>query len=129
MTIARAVLEEGTAPAVSQSGSFFVDPSVHFEMLRDTKYTDFNCASLSEVLKSVKVADEGDTQSWYTAWKATADLVHSLVERTEDSFGKGGTYRCASTDQRTAEILLAPDDPKRRESSEKTNNHTSNFRA
>ena len=37
-----------------------------------------NCADLGEILETVKVIAEGDVQSWYTAWKATADRVLAL---------------------------------------------------
>jgi hypothetical protein len=48
-----------------------------------------NCVDLGEVLNAVKVIDEGDSQSWYAAWKATADLALALAERTQDSLSKG----------------------------------------
>jgi Prolyl oligopeptidase family. len=79
-----------------------------------------NCADLGEVLETMKVIAEGDVQSWYTAWKATADRVLALAERTQDSLSKGGAYMRASTYQRTAEFLIPPDDPKRPQSFEKT---------
>jgi len=34
-----------------------------------------NCADLGEILETVKVITEGDVQSWYTGWKATASQV------------------------------------------------------
>jgi pimeloyl-ACP methyl ester carboxylesterase len=71
----------------------------------------------------VKVIAEGDVQSWYTAWKATADRVLALAERTQDSLSKGGAYMRASTNQRTAEFLLPPDDPERPASFEKTGSY------
>jgi pimeloyl-ACP methyl ester carboxylesterase len=79
-----------------------------------------NCAELGEVLETVKVIVEGDVQSWYTGWKATADRVLGLAERTQDTLSKGGAYMRASTYQRTSEFLLPPEDPKRPESFEKT---------
>ena len=89
--------------------------------MRDTSSS--NCADLGEILETVKVITEGDAQSWYTAWKATADRVLALAERTEDSLSKGGAYMRASGYQRTAEFLLPPDDPKRPESFEKTGSY------
>jgi alpha-beta hydrolase superfamily lysophospholipase len=82
-----------------------------------------NCADLSEILETVKVIVEGDVQSWYIAWNATADRVLALAERTQDPLSKGGAYMRASTYQRTAEFLLQPDDPKRPESFEKTRSY------
>jgi hypothetical protein len=48
-----------------------------------------NYADLGEILETVKVIDEGDAQSWYAAWKATADLALALAERTQESPSKG----------------------------------------
>jgi hypothetical protein len=49
-----------------------------------------NCVRLSEILETVKVIDEGDAQSWYTAWKVTADLAVALAEDLQDSRSTGG---------------------------------------
>ena len=68
----------------------------------------------------MKLITEGDSQSWYAAWSATAARVLALAERTLDPLSKGGAYMRASNYQRTGEFLLPPDDPKRPESWEKT---------
>ena len=114
-----------TAPAqaVSPRGRFFTNQTFHYETLRNAGYILANCADLGEVLETVKVIAEGDVQSWYTAWKATADRVLALAERTQDSLSKGGAYMRASTYQRMAEFLLPPDDPKRPGSFEKTGSY------
>ena len=91
--------------------------------MRNAGYIASNCAELGEVLETVKVIAEGDVQSWYTAWKATAERVLALAERTQDSLSKGGAYMRASAYQRTAEFLIPPDDPKRPESFEKTRSY------
>jgi hypothetical protein len=113
MTNASAVLEAGPAQALSPKGRFFTTPTFHYEMLRNAGYILANCADLGEVLKTVKVIAQGDVQSWYTAWKATA-------ERTQSFLSKGGAYMRASTYERMAEFLLPPDDPKHPGSFEKT---------
>lgn len=112
-----------SAQAVTPRGRFFADQTFHFETLRNAGYVVSNCADLSEVLETVKVIAEGDVQSWYVAWNATADRVLALAERTRDPLSKGGAYMRASTYQRTAEFLLQPDDPKRPESFEKTRSY------
>jgi pimeloyl-ACP methyl ester carboxylesterase len=71
------------------------------------------------MFETVKVISEGDPQSWYTAWEATAERVLALAERTREPLSKGGGYMRASTYQRMAEFLLPPDDPKRPGSLEK----------
>jgi hypothetical protein len=120
MTNTSAVLEAGPAQAVSPRGRFFTTQEFHYETLRNAGYIASGSAELGEVLETVKVIAEGDVQSWYTAWKATADRVLALAERTQDTLSKGGAYMRASTYQRTAEFLLPPDVPKRPESFEKT---------
>jgi pimeloyl-ACP methyl ester carboxylesterase len=118
-----AVPEAGPAQAVSPKGRFFANQTFHFETLRNAGYIVSNCADLGEVLETVKVIAEGDVQSWYTAWEATADRVLALAERTQDPLSKGGAYMRASTYQRTAEFLIPPGDPKRPESFQKTGSY------
>jgi pimeloyl-ACP methyl ester carboxylesterase len=120
MTNASAVLEAGPAQAVSPRGRFFNNQTFHFETLRNAGYTLSQCADLGEMLETTKQITEGDMQSWYAAWSATADRVLALAERTQDPLSKGGAYMRASTYQRTGEFLLPPDDPKRPASFEKT---------
>lgn len=110
---------KGDSQALSPRGLFFSNPTFHFETLRNAGYILSNCADLSEILETVKVIAEGDAQSWYTAWEATADRVLALAERTQDPLSKGGAYMRACTYQRTSEFLLPPDDPRRPGSFEK----------
>src|SRR5215469_16561724 len=104
-----------TVPAqgVTPRGLFFANPTFHFETLRNAGYIVSNCDDLGEIFETVKVISEGDPQSWYAAWEATADRVFALAERTRDALSKGGAYMRACTYQRMAEFLLPPDDPKR----------------
>jgi hypothetical protein len=91
MTNTSAVPEANPAQALSPRGRLFANPTFHFETSRNAGYNESNYADLVEVLDTVKVVDEGDAQSWYTAWKVTADLALALVERKQDSVSKGGT--------------------------------------
>ena len=90
LTNASAVPEAGRAQGASPRGRFFANPTFHYETLRNAGYTVPNYADLVKILETVKVVDEGDAQSWCTAWKATADLALALAERTQDSLSKGG---------------------------------------
>ncbi len=90
MTSTNTTATTGPAQAVNPRGRFFATQTFHFETLRNAGYIVSNCADLSEVLETVKVITEGDVQSWYTAWKGTADRVLALAERTEDTLSKGG---------------------------------------
>jgi dienelactone hydrolase len=123
MTSTNTTAIRGPVQAVSPRGRFFANQTFHYETLRNAGYILANCADLGEVLETVKVIAEGDAQSWYTAWTATADRVLALAERTQDSLSKGGAYMRASTYQRTAEFLLPPDDPRRPGSFEKTGSY------
>jgi len=115
MTTTNSVQEGASAPTVPK-GLFFNTQTFHFETLRQAGYTFSNCADLSEILETVKLIAENDTDSWYTAWKATADRVLALAERTRDPLSKGGAYMRACAYERTAEFLLRPEDPRRPES-------------
>ena len=115
-----AVAEAIPPQAISPRGRFFSNQTFHFETLRNAGYIVSNCADLSEILETVKVIAEDDVQSWYSGWEATAFRVLALAELTLDPLSKGGAYMRAATYQRTAEFLLAPNDPKRRDSFEKT---------
>jgi hypothetical protein len=81
MTNASAVPEAGPAQAVSPRGRFFTTQEFHYETLRNAGYIASGSAELGEVLETVKVIAEGDVQSWYTAWKATADRVLAPFRR------------------------------------------------
>ena len=110
----------GSMQGFSPQGRFFSNQTFHFETLRNAGYIVSNCADLGEVLETVKTIVDGDVQSWYTAWKATAERVIALAERTRDPLSKGGAYMRGCTYQRMAEFLIPSDDPKRAESLEKT---------
>jgi pimeloyl-ACP methyl ester carboxylesterase len=117
MTTTTPVQEGAAAPAVPK-GCFFANQTFHFETLRQAGYTFSNCADLSEILETVKLIAENDIDSWYTTWKATADRVLALAERTQDPLSKGGAYMRACTYERTAEFLLRPEDSRRQDSFE-----------
>jgi len=114
-----ATLNASPVQAVSPRGRFFADQTFHFETLRNAGYATAQCADLGEMLEATKHITEGDLESWYTAWAATADRVEALAARTQDPISKGDAYMRASTYQRLAEFLLAPADPRRAESMDK----------
>ena len=107
------------AQPVSPRGRFFTDQTFHFETLRNVGYAFSQCADLSEMLETTKQITEGDVESWYQAWAATADRVEALAAQTRDRISKGDAFMRASTYQRLAEFLLLPEDPRRAESFDK----------
>jgi hypothetical protein len=106
--------------ALSPRGRFFANQTFHYETLRNAGHILSQCADLGEMLETTKEITEGDLQSWYGAWAATADRLEALAARTQDPLSKGGAYMRASTYQRMGEFLLPPDDPKRPKSFDKT---------
>ena len=114
------VPSNGQQAANPSKGRFFTNQTYHYETLRALGYIPAGGAETGEVLETVKLISEGDSQSWYTAWTATAARVLAQAERTEDRMSKGGAYLRAHNYQRTGEFLLPPDDPKRAESWDKT---------
>jgi len=110
---------ENTAQAVSPRGRFFTDQTFHFETLRNAGYVFSRCADLGELMETTKQIAEGDVESWYGAWAATADRVTALAERTRDKISQGDAYMRASTYERLAEFLLPPADARRDKSFEK----------
>src|SRR5215469_6947087 len=113
MTPTSPSLEVSPVQAFSPRGRFFTTQTFHYETLRNAGYILSQCADLGEMLETTKQITEGDVQSWYAAWAATADRVEALAARTQDPLSKGGAYMRASTYQRMGEFLLPPDDPKR----------------
>jgi hypothetical protein len=71
------------------------------------------------MVETTKHVTEGDLESWYTAWAATAERVEALAARTRDTISKGDAYMRASTYRRLSEFLLSSDDPRRPESLDK----------
>lgn len=84
------------AQAAGTEGRFFANTVCSSGTQRNAGYVASNYADLARILETVKVIDEGDAQSWYTAWKATADLALALAGRTQDSSHKGGASMRAS---------------------------------
>jgi dienelactone hydrolase len=114
-----AILEPRPVQAVSPRGRFFANQTFHFETLRKAGYTFSQCADLGEMLETTKLITEGDLESWYSGWAATADRAGAFATGTQDRISKGDAYMRASTYQQLAEFLLASDDPRRPESLER----------
>jgi len=121
MSEAAQKLAAGAGPeARLGNGRFFANQTFHFEALRALGYMQAGGAEAGEVLETVGLITEGDVQSWYAAWSATADRVAAMAEGMLDPISKSGALMRAHNYQRTAEFLLLPHDPKRPPSWEKT---------
>jgi pimeloyl-ACP methyl ester carboxylesterase len=94
-------------------GRFFRSQTYHFQALRALTEAPYGGADIGEVLETVKRIHEGDTDSWFQEWEATAARVAAFAAATRDPISKGNAYLRAHNYLRTAEFLLAPADPRR----------------
>ena len=101
----------------------FTDQTFSFELLRTASYSLYGGSEIGEVLATAKQIREGDFESWYVAWQGTAARIealaaHALHEGHRVSAGQA--FLRASNYYRTSEFFLAPDDPRRMETYEKS---------
>ena len=94
----------------------FDDPTFSFELLRAASYGLYGGSEIGEVLETAKLIREGDFESWYVAWQRTAARVEALAAHALHEghrLDAGQAFLRASNYYRTAEFFLAPDDPRR----------------
>ncbi len=101
----------------------FRDPTFSFELLRAASYGMYGGSEIGEMLATARRVQEGDFESWYNEWSHTA--VH--IETTADTSLREGhlisaqqAFLRASNYYRTAEFFLAPEDPRRMGTYEKS---------
>jgi len=91
---------------------YFKDKGIDFEFRRALGYALSGGADLNECFQTAQRITEGDDESWYTEWKATADRVYQLGKI---SLAKGHTesakeaFLRASNYYRVAEFYLKGD--------------------
>ncbi len=103
----------------------FSDPELQFQLTRALGDTAYGGADIGECLSTAERITEGDVDSWYQEWYATAERVRCIAE---DSLATGHevsareAYLRASTYYAMAEFYLHgdPTDPRIRESSAKS---------
>jgi pimeloyl-ACP methyl ester carboxylesterase len=87
----------------------FDDESFSFETLRAAGFANYGGADLGEVLSTVREIVDGDDASWHRAWKATAERVRGIGEKSLAAghviSGREALLR-ASNYYRTAEFFL-----------------------
>ena len=101
----------------------FMDQTFSFELLRAASYGLFGGSEIGEVLATANQIREGDFESWHVAWQRTAARVeavatHALENGNRNSAGQ--TFLRASNYYRTAEFFLAPEDPRHKETFDKS---------
>jgi hypothetical protein len=60
----------------------FDDDSFSFETLRAAGFATYGGADLGEVLVTAEAITNGDEASWHQAWKATAERVQAIGDRS-----------------------------------------------
>lgn len=95
----------------------FKDQTFSFELLRTLSYAPYGGADIGECLRTAYRIQEGDLESWYTEWNATAAKIHSLADaalRSGQLVSAREAYLRASNYFRTAEFFLHgnQDDPR-----------------
>ena len=101
----------------------FNDPTFSFELLRAASYGLYGGSEIGEVLKTANQIRAGDFESWYRAWQETAARVEAIADEELHEghrVSAGQAFLRASNYYRTAEFFLAPDDPRRPATFEKS---------
>ena len=101
----------------------FTDQTFSFELLRAASYGLYGGSEIGEVLATAKQIREGNFESWHIAWQCTAARIEALAAHALDEghrVSAGQAILRASNYYRTAEFFLAPDDPCRMETFEKS---------
>ena len=94
----------------------FNDPTFSFELLRAASYGLYGGSEIGEVLATAKQIRESGFESWYLAWQDTSARVEAIASQALEKghrVSAGQAFLRASNYYRTAEFFLAPDDPRR----------------
>ncbi|TBL79429.1 alpha/beta hydrolase family protein [Paenibacillus thalictri] len=90
----------------------FKDQTFSFELLRTASYATYGGADLGECFSTAYRIKEGDFESWYAEWTATARRIHALADSALASGQRVSAreaYMRASNYYRTAEFFLHGD--------------------
>lgn len=101
----------------------FSDPTLDYQTLRALAYTTYGGAEPGEVFATVERIPEGDLEAWHAEWRRAGERCGrraDLALADGHPISAHGEYLRAHTYYRTAEFLLAPDDPRRRPTYERS---------
>jgi pimeloyl-ACP methyl ester carboxylesterase len=90
----------------------FRDESFSFETLRAAGSAPYGGADLGEVLATARVIRNGDETGWFTAWRATAQRVHTIADTALEEGHRVSAREAflrASNYYRTAEFFRRKD--------------------
>src|SRR6266511_5977289 len=118
----------GCATRISVRGDLgmklhFNDQTFSFELLRAVSYAPYGGAEIGECLATAARIRAGDFESWHVEWRRVGERVDTLAAQ---ALGAGHrisareAFLRASNYYRTAEFFLAPDDPRRMPTFEKS---------
>ncbi len=91
---------------------FFEDPQYSFELLRAAGHAPYGGSDIGECLATAYRIVEGDDESWYREWMATARRIHGYADecmREGYHVSAREAYLRASNYYRTAEFFLHAD--------------------
>lgn len=92
---------------------FFKNQTFHFQTLRALNDIAAGGADLNEVLMAISQITDGDSNGWYEAYSALATRTEDRIPSCADPLSCGQSWLRAHNYWRTAEFLLAPQDPRR----------------
>lgn len=101
----------------------FSDPTLDYQTLRALAYTTYGGAEPGEVFATVERIPEDDLEAWHTEWRRAGERCGrraDLALADGHPISARGAYLRAHTYYRTAEFFLAPDDPRRRPTYERS---------
>src|SRR5215471_6008605 len=114
--LAAAALAAVMWPRADQGHSrYFANQMYHHLALRAFGEVPYGGADTGEVLATLRHIRAGDAESWFTAWKNTADRVSVAAWASHDPISRGRALLRAHDYYRSAEFLLDPTDPRRPE--------------
>lgn len=97
------------AAEANRSRVVFKDQTYDFELRRALGYAVSGGADINECLYTAKRIKEGDDESWYAEWRATADRIRAIGETSLEAGHKVSAREAflrASNYYRTAEFFL-----------------------
>ena len=101
----------------------FRDQTFSFELLRAASYGMYGGSEIGEVLATANRIRDGDFESWHVEWSRVAERIEIIADTSIQDGHRISAQQAflrASNYCRTAEFFLAPDDPRRMETYEKS---------
>ena len=101
----------------------FRDQTFSFQLLRMASHGTYGGSQIGEVLATANRIHEGDFESWHREWSRAAERIEAIANTSlqeSHRISARQAFLRASNYYRTAEFFLAPDDPRRMGTYEKS---------